>query len=71
MLSDTCKALDRSTSNITALGFTAMSEGQQSHVLLGKRFGDPAAEYRIDRSVKRFLRKAWTIRAPVTARIIQ
>jgi hypothetical protein len=69
MLSDARKALDRSPADLTASVFGAMSKEDQSHVLLGKRFGDPTAENRIDRSVKRFLRKAWTIRAPVTARV--
>jgi hypothetical protein len=34
-------------------------------ILLGGRIGDPLIEDRIDRSVKRYLRKAWNKRAPI------
>jgi hypothetical protein len=69
MMTDARKALDRSSAPLTAASFDAMSDSEQCKVLLGKRIGDPFAENRLDRSVKRFLRKAWTTRAPVTARI--
>ena len=69
MLADARKVFDRSTAALTAADFDAMSPKEQCQVLLGKRFGDPSAENRLDRSVKRFLRKAWTTRAPVTDRI--
>jgi hypothetical protein len=36
---------------------------------LGQRIGDPALENRIDRNIKRYLQKAWNIRAPVTASV--
>ena len=38
----------------------------QMAVLLGKRIGAPKCEDRLDRACKRFLRKAWNLRAPVT-----
>jgi hypothetical protein len=69
MISDARKIFERSTAAITAASFDAMSNGDQCQILLGKRIGDPIGENRLDRSVKRFLRKAWTTRAPVTARI--
>jgi hypothetical protein len=40
-------------------------QGHQLNILLGGRIGDPPIEDRIDRSVKRFLRKAWNKRAPI------
>ena len=38
----------------------------QMAMLLGKRIGAPEAEDRLDRACKRFLRKSWNLRAPVT-----
>ena len=38
-------------------------------MILGKRIGDPIAEDRIDAAVKRYLTKAWNLRAGVTADI--
>ena len=46
-----------------------MSSQAQCVVILGRRIGDPIAENRIDASVKRYLTKAWNLRAGVTARI--
>ena len=46
-----------------------MSGQAQCEVILGKRIGDPVAENRIDAAVKRYLTKAWNLRAGVTARI--
>jgi hypothetical protein len=40
-------------------------QGHRLRILLGGRIGDPPIEDRIDRSVKRFLRKAWNKRAPI------
>ena len=69
MMADARRTLHRSPAVLTAASFDAMSQGDQCQVLLGKRFGDPIAENRLDRTVKRFLRKAWTARAPVTASV--
>ena len=41
----------------------------QLAVLLGRRTSDPAAEDRLDRSVKRYLSKCWNFRAGVTGAI--
>jgi hypothetical protein len=41
----------------------------QYEILLGKRFGDPLAENRIDAAVKRYLTKTWNSRAGVAAAI--
>ena len=40
-----------------------MCSQDQCDVLLGKRIGDPVAEDRIDSVVKRYLTKAWNLRA--------
>jgi hypothetical protein len=61
--------LSRSTSELTAPAFVCMSSQAQCEVILGKRIGDPIAEDRIDATVKRYLTKAWNLRAGVTARI--
>jgi hypothetical protein len=66
MLADIRTVIDRSPIALSAPGFDAMSQGDQCKILLGQRIGDPAAENRMDRNIKRFLRKAWNIRAPVT-----
>jgi hypothetical protein len=66
MLADIRTVIDRSPIALDAPGFDAMSQGDQCEILVGQRIGDPAAENRIDRNIKRFLRKAWNIRAPVT-----
>ena len=42
---------------------------EQYEILLGRRFGDPIAEDRIDAVVKRYLTKTWNMRAGVTAAI--
>ena len=46
-----------------------MDRQAQCEVILGKRIDDPAAKDRIDAAVKRYLVKAWNLRAEVTARI--
>jgi len=45
--------------------FEAVPAQDQMAVLLGKRFGAPKCEDRLDRACKRFLRKAWNLRAPL------
>ena len=42
---------------------------EQLLIILGKGFGKRAAEDRVDKQVKRFLRKCWNARAHVTAAI--
>ena len=37
--------------------FAHMDSREQSHILLGKRIGDPATENSIDTTVKRYLTK--------------
>jgi hypothetical protein len=49
--------------------FERLSSETQCEIILGKRIGDPIAEDRIDRVVKRYLTKTWNMRAGVTARI--
>jgi hypothetical protein len=66
MLADVRKTLDRTQSGLTSTGFDAMNQRDQKLILMGKRFDDPASEDRLDGTVKRFLRKAWTARAPLT-----
>ena len=46
-----------------------MQPGDQLTVLLGKRFDDPAAEDRLDRTMKRFLSKCWNLRSEVTGAV--
>ena len=53
----------------TAQAFRDMCSQDQCDMLLGKRIGDPVAEDRIDSAVKRYLTKAWNLRADVTARV--
>ena len=55
--------------DLTAQAFRDSCSQDQCDVLLGKRIGDPVAEDRIDSAVKRYLTKAWNLRADVTARI--
>ena len=46
-----------------------MTAKNQFAVLLGRRISDPAAEDRLDRSVKRYLSKCWNLRAGVPGAI--
>ena len=46
--------------------FETAPSRHQLAVLLGKRIGAPECEDRLDRACKRYLRKAWNLRAPVT-----
>ncbi len=55
--------LGASVGELDAASFEGLSTFGQELVLLGRRFGDPAAEDRIDGMVKRFLTKAWNMRA--------
>ena len=66
LISDATAALDRSTGSVDGAAFGALPPRAKLLVLLGRRVGDPVAENRIDRSMKRFLRKAWNRRAPYT-----
>ena len=66
LISDATSALDRSTGSVNGAAFGALPPRAKLLVLLGRRVGDPVAENRIDRSMKRFLRKAWNRRAPYT-----
>ena len=61
--------LDASVGELDAAAFDGLSTFGQELVLLGRRFGDPAAEDRIDGMVKRFLTKAWNLRAHARDRI--
>jgi hypothetical protein len=61
--------LSRSADSLAAAAFADMDGPAQCEVILGRRIGDPIAEDRIDSAVKRYLTKAWNLRAEVTARI--
>ena len=61
--------LSQAAGTLTAAAFADMGSRAQCEVILGKRIGDPVAEDRIDAAVKRYLTKAWNLRAGVTARI--
>ena len=61
--------LSSASCELTAPTFASMSSQAQCEVILGKRIGDPIAENRIDAAVKRYLTKAWNLRAGVTAKI--
>jgi hypothetical protein len=61
--------LVKSNGNLKALQFATMAPVDQLPVLLGKRFSDPTAEDKIDRTVKRFLSKCWNLRSEVTGAI--
>ena len=69
LLSRVANILHHSSSNISSDEFTNMSNHAKSHILLGKRIGDPKTEDKIDRMTKRFLSKAWNARYPVTTAI--
>ena len=67
MLIEADWALDQSPAALDSTEFLSMDGPSRLSILLGKRIDDPVAEDRIDRAVKRFLRKAWNGRATVTA----
>ena len=49
--------------------FDRLSPQAQTQILLGQRLDHAHTEDRIDALTKQFLKKAWNIRAPTTARI--
>ena len=51
--------------------FDELPQRSKMHILLGKRFGDPTAENRIDKHVKEYLKKCWSTRAEVSEAIDQ
>ena len=61
--------VERIMRNPNVPDFNAMDPKGQGRILLGRRFGNPDAENSIDRLVKRFLTKAWNLRAGLTAHI--
>jgi hypothetical protein len=69
MMADVRTVIDRSSIALTPAIFDAMSHKEQCNILLGQRIGDPVAGNRIDRNIKRYLKKAWNRRAPVTASV--
>ena len=56
-------------SAVTPHLFKGLCVQVQGEILLGKRIGDPIAENRIDAAVKKYLVKAWNLRATVTTGI--
>jgi hypothetical protein len=69
LLSRVANILHHSSSTISSDEFTNMPNHAKSHILLGKRIGDPKTEDKIDRMTKRFLTKAWNARYTVTTAI--
>jgi hypothetical protein len=69
LLKQSVRELAGSKGDVTAIGFASMEAKDQLSVLLGRRISDPAAEDRLDRSVKRYLSKCWNLRAGVTGAI--
>jgi hypothetical protein len=69
LLTDVHRALTNTSGYVTTHCFNNMDKPSQLAVLLGRRTGDPRAEDRIDRSMKRFLRKAWNRRVFITVTI--
>ena len=69
LLRQAVRELTGSNGNVTGIGFTGMAAKDQLAVLLGRRTSDPAAEDRLDRSMKRYLSKCWNLRAGVTGAI--
>ena len=59
----------KSDGDLAAVEFATMQPRDQLTVLLGKRFDDPAAEDRLDRTMKRFLSKCWNLRSEVTGAV--
>ena len=59
--SNKCTILDRD--------FSTLPDVDKFHIILGQRFGDKATEDKLDSCVKRYLRKCWNIRAPLTRAI--
>ena len=61
--------MSRSSCSLSAAAFDSLGDQERCEIILGKRIGDPVAEDRIDSVVKRYLTKAWNMRAGVTANI--
>ena len=60
---------DGAHSSLPAGGLRTLGKREQLLILLGKRFGSKEAEDRVDKQVKRFLRKCWNARAYITTAI--
>ena len=69
MVSDVGRVLGRLAGPTGPIAYSALDTTTRQLVLLGKRIGDSAIEDRIDRTVKRYLKKAWNARAAVTEAI--
>jgi hypothetical protein len=69
LLKQAVRELAGSKGDVTSIGFASMEPKDQLSVLMGRRISDPAAEDRLDRSVKRYLSKCWNLRAGVTGAI--
>lgn len=69
LLSRVANILHGSSGTISSDDFANMPSLAKSHILLGKRIGDPKTEDKIDRMTKRFLTKAWNARHTVTTAI--
>jgi hypothetical protein len=69
LLKQAVRELAGSKGDVSATGFASMETKEQLAVLLGRRISDPAAEDRLDRSVKRYLSKCWNLRGEVTGAI--
>ena len=61
--------LVKSDGDLTAVELATMHPSDQLIVLLGKRFAEPAAEDRLDRTMQRFLSKCWNLRSEVTGAV--
>jgi hypothetical protein len=69
LLKQAVRELAGSKGEVNATDFAIMDVKGQLAVLLGRRISDPAAEDRLDRSVKRYLSKCWNLRSEVTGAI--
>jgi hypothetical protein len=63
------RATLRTCTSLSTADFDSLTEVDRLHVLLGRRFGDPGAEDRVDTIVKKFLRKCWASRTQLTLSI--
>jgi hypothetical protein len=59
----------RLLANLGTIVTPHLGRAEALRIILGKRIGAPRVEDRIDREVKRFLRKAWNVRSPFTRAI--